>query len=660
MIDLEVPKTTAKVSSSFIGLNAYSEKQASMFFGRDDEIKTLYKLIKTHTITIVFGKSGTGKTSLLNAGVFPKLREDYCLPFRIRLDFSDTSPDLLTQVKQVLRTEIDSVGFKVESYPGEETLWEYFHKEPLWNIITPILVFDQFEEIFTLASKSSRFKKEELDVFIDELSDLVENSIPEKIKHRFINSNDSVALDYGRQKAKIIFAFREDFLAEIESITARIPSVKHSRFRLKAMNSEQAYEVITKTWGAAIHPSEAKKIVQYLTDEPSENTEVMNRFGTNDLVQIEPSLLSQICLYLDKKRGDEQRLTISADFLDKYPKNVILRSIYDEVLDEAREVVTAGSQPKVQEFIEDDLITDEGYRTKYAVKEIDNELLPAINIFKKKYFIREEDDAIELTHDVIVSLVKTDRETRRKNAALIAAKKRAQKRFRALLIIAFIVGVAIWAAIVMASLYQKRMLEIDNEALREDSIALASRKSELGNINSGLQKLIDKKMDLLKNGSKAGKATTTSNQDSAGMNNIVHMHDSIVSALNYQLADINRKYDAANISIKTYQQDLVFLKSDYEQKQGQQNQQWEKKLADKQTEIEKSKTRLQWNIDLLARQFKLLQLQRDSLYSIVQQPSGNWVFDGPSEVKDPINNKLKKAKKFGYGFDYANAGKQKK
>ena len=145
--------------TAFIGLKAYTEEQADMFFGRDEEIKTLYRLIKANTLTILFGKSGTGKTSLLNAGVFPKLREDYCLPFRIRLTFLDDSPALVEQVKKVLRSEIDKYNFKVNNYPGEETLWEYFHREPLWQMVTPILIFDQFEEIFTLAAKSSRFKK---------------------------------------------------------------------------------------------------------------------------------------------------------------------------------------------------------------------------------------------------------------------------------------------------------------------------------------------------------------------------------------------------------------------------------------------------------------------------------------------------------------------
>ena len=58
-----------------------------------------------------------------------------------------------------------------------------------------------------------------------------------------------------------------------------------------------------------------------------------------DVMEIEPSLLSQVCSYIDKERITESRDKISSDFLNKYPKEIILRSIYDEVLAESNEAV---------------------------------------------------------------------------------------------------------------------------------------------------------------------------------------------------------------------------------------------------------------------------------------------------------------------------------
>ena len=254
-------------ASLFIGLQSYTEAQSDIFYGRDEEIDRLTNLVKANTLTIVFGKSGTGKTSLLNAGVFPRVRKDYCLPFRIRLEFNEDSPDLVTQIKNILKSEIDKYGFKVESYPLNETLWEYFHKELLWKTITPILIFDQFEEMFTLAKKSNRFGNEQLTDFWGELADLIENSIPEKLKEKFLNEKEQIDYSYNNQKIKILFSFREEFLPEFENITSKIPSIKYSRFRLMPMNGNQAYEVITKTWKNNIDAVEANKIVGFFTNE---------------------------------------------------------------------------------------------------------------------------------------------------------------------------------------------------------------------------------------------------------------------------------------------------------------------------------------------------------------------------------------------------------
>jgi len=208
-------------AGSFLGLQSYTEAQSNSFFGRDAETDTLTSLIELNTLTIVFGRSGTGKTSLLNAGVFPRLRKSFCLPFRIRLEFNENSPDLISQIKKVLKEEIDKYGFKVESYPSTETLWEYFHKEPLWKTVTPILVFDQFEEIFTLARSNPRFALQELPAFWEELSDVIENTIPEKLKEKFLEQKEKIEYNYKKQKAKVVFSFREEYLPEFESITQK-------------------------------------------------------------------------------------------------------------------------------------------------------------------------------------------------------------------------------------------------------------------------------------------------------------------------------------------------------------------------------------------------------------------------------------------------------
>src|SRR5215831_3414971 len=66
------------------------------FFGREKESTALTDQILANRLVIVYAKSGTGKSSLLNAGVAPFLREADCIPLMVRLN--DTNSTLLQSV----------------------------------------------------------------------------------------------------------------------------------------------------------------------------------------------------------------------------------------------------------------------------------------------------------------------------------------------------------------------------------------------------------------------------------------------------------------------------------------------------------------------------------------------------------------------------------
>ncbi|MCX6582977.1 MAG: hypothetical protein NT166_22600 [Candidatus Aminicenantes bacterium] len=178
----------------FKGLYYYEEADKDIFFGRDNLSRELFNLVALNGLTLVFGKSGIGKTSLLNAGLFPLLRDTDFLPVRLRMDYSSSGVPLIDQVKQGLQAELRENGV-IERVKGEtepapafsegETLWEYFHRVDHVNSdgkpITPVLVFDQFEEIFTIGK---HHRQREL--LIDELNDLVEDQVPLAVKERLL------------------------------------------------------------------------------------------------------------------------------------------------------------------------------------------------------------------------------------------------------------------------------------------------------------------------------------------------------------------------------------------------------------------------------------------------------------------------------------------
>ncbi len=61
------------------GLESFEEDAHAFFFGRDREIKLLRDHVLDSQVTVLYGRSGLGKTSLLQAGLFPSLRERHLL-----------------------------------------------------------------------------------------------------------------------------------------------------------------------------------------------------------------------------------------------------------------------------------------------------------------------------------------------------------------------------------------------------------------------------------------------------------------------------------------------------------------------------------------------------------------------------------------------------
>jgi len=450
------------------GLASFREGDQAFFRGREAETESLYRLVLRERLTVLFGLAGLGKTSLLQAGLFPRLREEGILPINIRICYSAGSPPPAWQVKEAVMAAAAEAGVEAPALDETETLWECFHRQdagfwtPRNRPVAPLLVFDQFEEAFTLG-QGDPSRAMATKAFLVELADLVEGRPPLAVRQRCeISSEEARCYSFGRHPYKLLLSLREDFLADLEGLRRSMPSIIQSRLRLRPLNGDQARRVVSAARGALVPEDVADQVVRFVAGA-HETREV-----AFEELQVEPALLSMVCYELNERRRQRGEAAITAGLL-RGNREGILRNFYE------RSMASVG--PALRILVEDHLLTTGGYRDSIAredalatpgVTEEDVEHLLAC------YLLRREDrygvPRLELMHDVLTGVVRESRNTRRQQEAEkdarraeTAARSRAElkaRRFRwaALGTMALLVGGAS-----VVALEFKRMTEADRQ-----------------------------------------------------------------------------------------------------------------------------------------------------------------------------------------------------
>ena len=177
----------ARRENPWPGLDAFEENATGYFHGRDDRGEALLRSVLDSPITVLYGRSGLGKTSLLRAALFPALRQSNFLPVSVRLDLTPDAPPL---VEQLRGTACGTRCRPRSRTPGPPTTTRRSGSTctartsscgaPATSSSPRCIVIDQFEEVFTLGRKVP----EKVKRFRDDLGDLVENRIPAELAAR--------------------------------------------------------------------------------------------------------------------------------------------------------------------------------------------------------------------------------------------------------------------------------------------------------------------------------------------------------------------------------------------------------------------------------------------------------------------------------------------
>jgi len=192
--------------SPFKFLDPYGPEDGNIFFGRSAEIAELYAKVYTAAITVIYGESGTGKTSLIHCGLRNRIPLEDMLFVYVR-----TAGDPDAALRQALLRAIPQI-----QDTGDD-LGNLLHRVIRRSYKTVLLVFDQFEEFLLFQPEDTRRR------FAAQLAGWLEEGL----------------------NLRLLFAIRQEYLAQLSALEQDLPGLYDNRLWLRRMSREQAEEVIT-------------------------------------------------------------------------------------------------------------------------------------------------------------------------------------------------------------------------------------------------------------------------------------------------------------------------------------------------------------------------------------------------------------------------------
>ena len=189
-------------------LDYYASEDHAIFFGRDREAEDLSRRLLAHTVLVLYGRSGSGKTSLLRAGVLSRLPRPRHLAVILRA---------INDPVRLLRAELEPLTGLSAPEAQKLALTELVARVAGRLSGHLVIVLDQFEELFVRHMADARTP------VIRALCALIRRAPP---------------------RVHIVFSLREDFLAELSAFEQYLPSILDNRFRLPLLTRASAREAI--------------------------------------------------------------------------------------------------------------------------------------------------------------------------------------------------------------------------------------------------------------------------------------------------------------------------------------------------------------------------------------------------------------------------------
>ncbi len=189
--------------SPFKLLDAYTAADRDQFFGREEEELALYDMVTKNRLILVYGQSGTGKTSLVQCGLASRfdVTDWYPLTIRRQNDLNETLRQRLVQASGTA---------------SEQPVAAMLHDIYATYLRPAYLIFDQLEELFILGTPA------EQEAFAGTVRDILQSTVP----------------------CRLLFVIREEYLAWLYGFERTVPTLFDRRLRVEPMSAKKVKAVL--------------------------------------------------------------------------------------------------------------------------------------------------------------------------------------------------------------------------------------------------------------------------------------------------------------------------------------------------------------------------------------------------------------------------------
>jgi len=212
---------TARVDCPYVGLVPYTEDEARFFFGRENDQRVIISNLFASRLTILYGSSGVGKSSVLRAGVIRELRDRAEAEPDIAVVYlNDWKGDALSLLKQRINDTLLALGHAPPPAPANRTLRESLRHSSQTFDGDVMIILDQFEEYFLYHQRDVS---------------------PGSFAYEFADAANDAGLP-----VSFMVSMRDDALSRLDRFKSLIPNLFSNYLRIRHLTREQAQSAITR------------------------------------------------------------------------------------------------------------------------------------------------------------------------------------------------------------------------------------------------------------------------------------------------------------------------------------------------------------------------------------------------------------------------------